>query len=369
MKFTNGIDLVKRQIKNFIVHIIAGDESSPVTGQMWYNSATNKFRGRNNAANVTFVNDGGDLTAGSVANTALATNPLDRGNHTSTQLASTISDFDTQVRTSRLDQMAVPTADVNLNSRKITNLANGSANADGVNLLQVNTLIDAAVAGLDWKGAVRVATTGPGTLATSFANGQVVDDVTLVTGDRILLKDQASGSENGIRIVAASGAPARAADANTSALIKDMSVLVAEGTGNGGSQWKLTTDNVTLDTTALTFVQHGTGSSTYTAGNGLTLAGNDFNVGAGTGISVAADSVAIDTAVVVRKFSGLFGNNSLTDIPVTHNLGTKDVTWSIRDTGTDEYVQADPVATSVNVTTFTFGVAPTTNQYQITMHA
>lgn len=65
-----------------------------------------------------------------IALSKLATNPLARANHTGTQTASTISDFDTQVRTSRLDQMAVPTASVSLNSQKITSLATPTANAD-----------------------------------------------------------------------------------------------------------------------------------------------------------------------------------------------------------------------------------------------
>lgn len=61
---------------------------------------------------------------------ALATDPLARSNHTGTQLASTISNFDTQVRTSRLDQMAAPTASVSANSQKITNLATPTVSTD-----------------------------------------------------------------------------------------------------------------------------------------------------------------------------------------------------------------------------------------------
>lgn len=72
--------------------------------------------------------------------------------------------------------------------------------------------VDSVVQGLDPKGSVRVATTVAGTLATSFANGQTVDGVTLVTGDRILIKNQAATAENGIYTVNASGAPTRAVD-------------------------------------------------------------------------------------------------------------------------------------------------------------
>jgi hypothetical protein len=72
-------------------------------------------------ANGTIVND--DINASAaIALSKLATDPLARANHSGTQTASTISDFDTQVRSSRLDQMAVPTASVSLNSQKITAL-------------------------------------------------------------------------------------------------------------------------------------------------------------------------------------------------------------------------------------------------------
>lgn len=66
--------------------------------------------------------------AAAIALSKLATDPLARANHTGTQTASTVSDFDTQVRTSRLDQMAAPNADVSLASHKLTNVTDpGSA--------------------------------------------------------------------------------------------------------------------------------------------------------------------------------------------------------------------------------------------------
>jgi hypothetical protein len=72
--------------------------------------------------------------------------------------------------------------------------------------------VDAVALGLAPKKAVRAATLVSGTFATAFANGQVIDGVTLATGDRILLKNQATASQNGIYVVNASGAPTRATD-------------------------------------------------------------------------------------------------------------------------------------------------------------
>jgi len=81
----------------------------------------------------TIVNSDINASAG-IALSKLATDPIARANHTGTQAASTISDFDTQVRTSRLDQMAAPTAAVSVNSQKITNLASPVDNGDAVSL-------------------------------------------------------------------------------------------------------------------------------------------------------------------------------------------------------------------------------------------
>jgi hypothetical protein len=105
------------------------------------------------------------------------------------------------------------------------------------------------------------------------------------------------------------------------------------------------------------------------AGSGLTGgAGSALAVGQGTGITVNADDVAVDTAVVVRKYSTSIGNGSNTSIAVTHNLGTKDITWSLRTIADDSFVITDGVATDTNTLTLTFATAPTTNQYKIIVH-
>jgi hypothetical protein len=144
---------------------------------------------------------------------------------------------------------------------------------------------------------VRVATTANGTLASAFENGDTVDGVTLSTGDRILLKNQTTASENGIYTVNASGAPTRATDADASGeLVVGTFVLVTAGTANAGNQFTVQSTTATPwvpGSSGSTWVQLS-GASTVTAGAGLTASGNIFAVGAGTGISVAADSVTVD---------------------------------------------------------------------------
>jgi hypothetical protein len=110
-------------------------------------------------------------TAAAISLSKLATNPLARANHTGTQTASTVSDFDTQVRTSRLDQMAAPTAAVSANSQKITNLATPTATTDASTKAYVDAQITALVGGapgtLDTLGEIATAINSSGSFATS----------------------------------------------------------------------------------------------------------------------------------------------------------------------------------------------------------
>lgn len=286
---------------------------------------------------------------------------------------------------------------LDVNNNRIVAVADPSNATDAAN----KQYVDNYVQGLAFKDEVAVATTAAGTLATSFANGQSVDGYTLVTGDRILVKNQAAGAENGIYVVNSSGTPTRATDANAGVELRQATVRVINGTTNANTQWTCNnTGTITLDTTALVFVASGAGS-TYTAGNGLTgtstfsvlpngtsidvsasgvkiadaAGGNGLTVssgvlavGAGTGISVAADSVGIDTSVVVRKYAANIGNGSLTSIPVTHGLGTQDVTVSVKDASTHAGVLVDWTATDANTVTFVFAVAPASNAYRAVIH-
>lgn len=133
-----------------------------------------------------------------------------------------------------------------------------------------NTYVDSKVAGLSWKQAVRAATTANGTLASAFENGDTIDGVVLATGNRILLKNQTTGSENGIYTVNASGAPTRATDADSGAELVNASVYVSEGTTLADTQWVCTTNaTITVGSTSLVFVQLTSGGGALQASNNL----------------------------------------------------------------------------------------------------
>jgi len=117
-----------------------------------------------------------------------------------------------------------------------------------------------------FKQPVRVATTADGTLATAYENGDTIDGIVLATGDRILLKDQSTGAENGIYIVAASGAPARSNDSPTGDAASGISFYVDQGTANADTRWHCTNNSGSdvVGTDALTFAQFDvTGTHTH----------------------------------------------------------------------------------------------------------
>lgn len=253
---------------------------------------------------------------------------------------------------------------LDLASQRIINLGDPSSGTDAAN----KQYVDGVASGLKWKSAVRAATTANGTLASAYENADVIDGVTLATGDRILLKNQTAGAENGIYTVNASGAPTRATDFDANSEVSQATVFVQEGTVNADTAWTMTNNGaITLGTTALVFAQFG-GGGVYTAGNGLGLSGGAFSVTADTGIAVTGSGVKIDTAVVVRKFAVSIGNGSLTSITVTHNLGTLDVTVGVFDNGTGDEIIADVNHATTNTVTVVFAVAPTTNQYRVVVH-
>ncbi len=151
-------------------------------------------------------------------------------------------------------------------------------------------------AGVDWKQNVRAATTGPITISTGLNNGDSLDGLTLATGDRVLVKDQAAGAENGIYVVAAS--PARATDADTWAEITGSAVVVNAGTVNASKLW--INGNVaggTLDTTAITYSEiSGTSADTASYGAIRWSAAAATSNAAGTPIKLAGTTAAQGTA-------------------------------------------------------------------------
>ncbi len=203
-----------------------------------------------------------------------------------------ISDFDAGVRTNRLDQMTAPSAAVSLNSQKITGLADPTADADAAN----KGYVDGVAQGLDVKDSVVATTTANGTLSSAFANGQSIDGVTLQTGDRILIKNQSTASQNGIYNVQASGAPSRTTDMGTGSNAAGAFVFVEQGTVNAENGFTCTSDtgSAVVGTNNLTFAQFS-GAGQIIAGDGIDKSGNTLNVDlkANGGLQIQSTELAL----------------------------------------------------------------------------
>ena len=162
---------------------------------------------------------------------------------------------------------------IDVNNSRLTNVTDPTATQDAA----TKGYVDAVKQALDIKDSVRVATTANITIATALNVGDTIDGVTLADGDRVLVKDQSTASENGIYIAGSN--PVRSADANTSSEVTSgMFCFVEEGTVGGDNGFVLTTnDTITLDTTDLTFVQFS-GAGQVIAGDALSKSGNTLNV-------------------------------------------------------------------------------------------
>jgi hypothetical protein len=146
--------------------------------------------------------------------------------------------------------------------------------------------VDAAVNNINIHEATVAATTANIALATAVDNGKTLDGVTLATGDRILVKNQTTGSQNGIYIVAASGAPTRATDYDAAGEVSAGDfIFVKGGTVNANTGWIQTATVSTVGTDALSFTQFS-GAGTFTAGNGLSLSGTSFSINTATTVDL-----------------------------------------------------------------------------------
>jgi hypothetical protein len=350
-----NLDLNGNQLLNVLAQVLATDPVSPGEGQLWYNSTTKVLKVRDGTRNIAL----GDLS-----------------------------------------QITAPTADVAMATHKITGLGDPSSAQDAA----TKAYVDSVATGLDVKDAVRLATAaalaaytpGANTL-TANANGSLtVDGVAVANGDRILVKNETTTSEkyNGLYVVTDLGGVGtpwiltRAADANTSAEVTSgLYAFVTAGSTLAATGWILTTaDPITLGTTALTFTQFAA-SASYTAGAGLTLTGSTPTGGAGTGITVNADDVALTIPVAIASggtgaitaplalaalggvgmYAASVGDTSATQFDLTHGLAaSRDLVVQVfRVASPYDQVEVDVQHLSTTQVRLIFATAPGTNEFRV----
>lgn len=283
--------------------------------------------------------------------------------------------------TVNISALAGPTADVSWGNYKITSLADPTLAQDAA----TKAYVDSVAQGLNIHDPVQAGTTA--TLASitggtvTYNNGTagvgatltlsvaltVLDGYTLATGDRVMVKNEATAANNGVYTInAAKTVLTRATDCDTPAELNGGDFFfIQNGTVLDNTGWVVIDPVTTIGTTPVVFAQFS-GAGTYTAGNGLTLTANQFSVNNGTGLTFSGSALTIDTSVVVRKYATDIGNGSSTSITVTHSLNTKDVTVAVYDnTSPFAEVICDVQHTSTSAITLQFSVAPTLNQYRV----
>lgn len=204
--------------------------------------------------------------------------------------------------------LTATSGDIDVNSNKIVNVATPVNDTDAAN----KAYVDAARTGLDVKGSVKVATTANITLSGT----QTIDGVALSVGDRVLVKNQTTASENGIYVVASSGW-SRATDADENAEVTSgMFTFVEQGSVNSDTGFVLTTDGaITVGTTNLDFTLFSA-SGTLIAGDGLSKNGDTLEVNVANGLQIASDNVELASSVAGQ---GLTFSAGVIDVVGTSN--------------------------------------------------
>ena len=217
------------------------------------------------------------------------------------------------------------TGNVDVNSSRIVGLSDPISATDAAN----KQYVDNAITGLNFKAAVNLLAVSNISLSGT-TNTLVIDNhdplVSADTGYRILLTGQSTDSENGIYVYTDNGSTytlTRPTDADTFDELQGASVLVLEGDVYGSTGW-VQENYATTDFTGQNWVQFS-GAGSFTAGAGLTQDGIIFNVGAGNGITVNADDVALASSVAG---AGLTFNTGVISIGGTADritVGTDDI--------------------------------------------
>jgi hypothetical protein len=222
-----------------------------------------------------------------------------------------------------LGDMATQSASsVAITGGSVTGMGSPSSGSD----VATKTYVDNLVAGLKTRIITRVATTANVDLTADLQNGDTIDGITLVTGDKVLVKNQSSASANGIYDVVASGTATRNTDYDTIAELAGQIVVVQEGTTNGDTIYLCTTDtDATLGSSDITFTiiepaNTGTVTSVAVADSGS----SEFTITGSPVTSSGTISLAVNSINATKIGSGTVDNTEFGYLNgATSNLQTQ----------------------------------------------
>lgn len=374
-KFLTPINLNQNELQNARMQNLASAPSSPVTGQVYYDTTLNQFGTYNGTSWVYLTGEAGtgDVTK---ASNAAASNTLQVSGGTDKSIADYAPGSAGIVKTTSagIPGLAVAGTDylapsgsgaalTGITESQVSNLTTDLAakaplasptftghvtvptptsTTDAV----TKAYADAISSGLNVHAAVVVVST---TNQATLSGLLTIDGVTLTAGQRVLLVGQTTASQNGLW-VAGSSAWTRPTDFASGTTQNGTYVFVESGTQGTGAGYIMTgAGSVTVDTTSQTWTQFS-GAGEVTAGTGLTMSGNTLSL-----------------ATLTGKYAATIGDGSTTAIAVTHSLGTRDLTVAVYDASAYTLVECDVTFTSTTVATFTFATAPASNAYRVVL--
>jgi len=247
------------------------------------------------------------------------------------------------------------------NVSRITNLPNATSDQEPATFAQLKSQIE----GLAWKDAARVKTQSNIDLS---APGATIDGITMSSGDRVLVATQSTASQNGVYVWNGAAIPAtRALDASTFAELEAAVITVEEGT-DGGTTWRQTEVNGTIDSSTVTWTAFGSAvpaASESTAGK-IEIA-TQGETDTGTDDTRAITPLKLKTwSLAPKRYSSDVGDGSNTSYTITHNLGTRELTVVVyRNSGNYDEVECEVRHTSTTALTLVFSAAPTSNQFRV----
>jgi hypothetical protein len=340
------VDLHQNELRNAIIQNLGTAPSGELAGQVWFDTVNHLMKWFNGTIDI---------------------DPLNRGNHSSTQLAATISDFTTAVQALRWESMTAPNAAANMNSQNFSSLATASAAGQAVEYAQFQTALANIQTGMDLKELqVQVVATTNITIASP---GTTISGHTMVAGDRVLLAGQTSQPTNGLYVWNGAAVPmTRSTDGNTTGSIFGGTMVVVgdEDTTNPNTVWMQTATGtgtqgaIVIGTDNQTWIRV-LSPVTLSAGNGIAITAGVISAvaAAAGGLTVVSGGIELDTTIATRKYTTtLTGDGTTTSWLITHNLGSTNPLVVVRIAGAKWYTDDQVASAGASTTQVTVGISP-----------